>query len=105
MTLPLLSIGGRGVISVVGNIVPADVKALCDAFDAGNLASARDLHYKLFALGRDLLGLASNPIPIKAAMAMLGRDTGDVRLPLVSLEKPLADKLRQVLMAYGLQPR
>jgi 4-hydroxy-tetrahydrodipicolinate synthase len=105
MTLPLLSIGGRGVISVVGNIVPADVKALCDAFDAGNIASARDLHYKLFALGRDLLGLASNPIPIKAAMAMLGRDTGDVRLPLVSLEPPLADKLRQVLTAYGLQPR
>lgn len=105
MTLPLLAIGGRGAISVVGNIVPADVKALCDAFDAGNLASARDLHYKLFALGRDLLGLASNPIPIKAAMAMLGRDTGDVRLPLVSLEPPLADKLRQVLTAYGLQPR
>jgi 4-hydroxy-tetrahydrodipicolinate synthase len=105
MTLPLLSIGGRGVISVVGNIVPADVKALCDAFDAGNLANARDLHYKLFALGRDLLGLASNPIPIKAAMAMLGRDTGDVRLPLVNLERPLADKLRQVLAAYGLHPR
>jgi 4-hydroxy-tetrahydrodipicolinate synthase len=105
MTLPLLAIGGRGVISVMGNIVPADVKALCDAFDAGNLARARDLHYKLFALGRDLLGLASNPIPIKAAMAMLGRDTGDVRLPLVNLEKPLADKLRQVLTAYGLQPR
>ena len=102
MTLPLLSIGGRGVISVVGNIVPADMKALCDAFDAGDLVKARALHHKLFALGRDLLGLASNPIPIKAAMAMLGRDTGDVRLPLVSLEKPLADKLRQVLTAYGL---
>ena len=105
MTLPLLSIGGRGVISVVGNIVPADMKALCDAFDAGDLVKARALHHKLFALGRDLLGLASNPIPIKAAMAMLGRDTGDVRLPLVSLEKPLADKLRQVLTAYGLQSR
>ena len=104
MTLPLLSIGGRGVISVVGNIVPADMKALCDAFDAGDLAKARALHHKLFALGRDLLGLASNPIPIKAAMAMLGRDTGDVRLPLVSLEMPLADRLRQVLTAYGLQP-
>ena len=105
MTLPLLAIGGRGVVSVVGNIVPADMKALCDAFDAGDLAQAQALHHKLFALGRDLLGLASNPIPIKAAMAMLGRDTGDVRLPLVSLEKPLADKLRQVLTAYGLSPR
>jgi 4-hydroxy-tetrahydrodipicolinate synthase len=105
MTLPLLAIGGRGVISVVGNIVPADMKALCDAFDAGDLARARALHHKLFGLCRDLLGLASNPIPIKAAMAMLGRDTGDVRLPLVSLEPPLAAKLRQVLVAYGLDVR
>ena len=105
MTLPLLAIGGRGVISVVGNIVPADMKALCDAFDAGDLVRARALHHKLFGLGRDLLGLASNPIPIKAAMAMLGRDTGDVRLPLVSLEAPLAARLRQVLVAYGLDVR
>ena len=102
LTLPLLSIGGRGVISVVGNIVPADMKALLDAFDAGDLARARALHHKLFALCRDLLGLASNPIPIKAAMAMLGRDTGDVRLPLVPLEAPLAAKLRDVLATYGL---
>ena len=104
MTLPLLAIGGRGVVSVVGNLVPADMKALIDAFDAGNLAEAQALHYRLFTLCRDLLGLASNPIPIKAAMAMLGRDTGDVRLPLVNLEKPLADKLRGVLRSYGLQP-
>jgi 4-hydroxy-tetrahydrodipicolinate synthase len=63
------------------------------------------LHHKLFGLCRDLLGLASNPIPIKAAMAMLGRDTGDVRLPLVSLEPPLAARLRQVLVGYGLDVR
>ena len=72
------------------------------AFDTGNLAAARALHMKLFGLCRDLLGLASNPIPIKAAMAMLGRDTGDVRLPLVPLEPPLAVKLRAALAAYGL---
>ena len=102
MTLPLLSIGGRGVISVVGNLVPADMKALIDAFDQGDLAAARRLHAKLFTLCRDLLGLASNPIPIKAAMAMLGRDSGEVRLPLVRLEQPLADKLRGVLADYGL---
>jgi 4-hydroxy-tetrahydrodipicolinate synthase len=78
------------------------MKALCDAFDAGDLATARALHLKLFTLGRDLLGLASNPIPIKAAMAMLGRDTGDVRLPLVPLEPLLAARLRDVLAAYGL---
>ena len=103
MTLPLLAIGGRGVISVVGNVVPGDMKALCDAFDAGDLARARTLHHKLFALGRDLLGLASNPIPIKAALAMLGRDTGEVRLPLVPLEPALATKLARVLTAYGLR--
>jgi 4-hydroxy-tetrahydrodipicolinate synthase len=62
-------------------------------------------HHRLFGLCRDLLGLASNPIPIKAAMAMLGRDTGDVRLPLVPLEAPLAAKLRQALESYGLAVR
>ena len=105
MTLPLLAIGGRGVISVVGNLVPSDMKALCDAFDEGDLAAARAWHRKLFGLCRDLLGLASNPIPIKAALAMLGRDTGEVRLPLVPLEPPLAARLRQVLEAYGLPLR
>jgi 4-hydroxy-tetrahydrodipicolinate synthase len=105
MTLPLLAVGGRGVVSVVGNLVPADMKALCDAFDAGDLARARVLHLKLFSLCRDLLGLASNPIPIKAAMAMVGRDTGEIRLPLVPLEPALSDKLRGVLAAYGLPLR
>jgi 4-hydroxy-tetrahydrodipicolinate synthase len=105
MTLPLLALGGRGVVSVVGNLVPADMKALCDAFDAGDLARARVLHLKLFSLCRDLLGLASNPIPIKAAMAMVGRDTGEIRLPLVPLEPALSDKLRGVLAAYGLPLR
>jgi 4-hydroxy-tetrahydrodipicolinate synthase len=102
MTLPLLAVGGRGVVSVVGNLVPGDMKALCDAFAAGDLAKARSLHIKLFGLCRDLLGLASNPIPIKAAMAMVGRDTGDIRLPLVPLEPQLAEKLRGLLTAYGL---
>jgi 4-hydroxy-tetrahydrodipicolinate synthase len=105
MTLPLLAIGGRGVISVVGNLVPADMKALCDSFDAGDLAAARAWHLKLFTLCRDLLGLASNPIPIKAALAMMGRDTGDVRLPLVPLEPAHADKLRRAIVDYGLRPQ
>ena len=102
MTLPLLAIGGRGVVSVVGNIVPADMKALIDAFDAGNLGEAQRLHKQLFTLGRELLGLASNPIPIKAAMKMVGRDTGDVRLPLVPLEPEPASRLHRLLADYGL---
>jgi len=102
MTLPLLAIGGRGVVSVVGNIVPDDMKALCAAFDGGDLAGARRLHARLFGLCRDLLGLASNPIPIKAALAMLGRDSGEIRLPLVPLEPAHAARLRELLRGYGL---
>ncbi len=102
MTLPLLAVGGRGVVSVVGNLVPADMKALVAAFDAGDLGEAQRLHAKLFNLGRELLGLASNPIPIKAALKMVGRDTGEVRLPLVPLEAAAADRLRTLLADYGL---
>lgn len=95
MTLPLLAIGARGVISVVGNIVPADMLALINAFESGDMPTARRLHFQLFSLCRDLLGLASNPIPIKSAMAMIGRDSGDVRLPLVCLEPAAASQTRQ----------
>jgi 4-hydroxy-tetrahydrodipicolinate synthase len=75
VTLPLMALGGRGVISVIGNIVPQDMIAMCQAFDAGNMAEARRLHYKTFTLARDMLSLATNPIPIKAAMQMLVRDS------------------------------
>ena len=102
MTLPLLAVGGRGVVSVVGNLVPGDMKALLDAFEGGNLAEAQRLHRQLFSLGRELLGLASNPIPIKAAMKMVGRDTGEVRLPLVPLDAEPAARLQRLLADYGL---
>ncbi len=102
LTLPLLSLGGRGVVSVVGNLVPADVIAMIRAFDAGDLAAARRLHYQLFPLCRDMLGLATNPIPIKAAMQMLGRDTGELRMPLTRLTAAEEAKLRKTLAAYGL---
>jgi 4-hydroxy-tetrahydrodipicolinate synthase len=102
LTLPLMSIGGRGVISVVGNIVPKDMLALVQAFDAGKVAEAQSWHRKLFPLCRDLLGLATNPIPIKAAMKLLGRDTGELRLPMTPLDAPNEGKLRKTLSAYGL---
>ena len=102
LTLPLMSIGGRGVVSVVGNIVPRDMIALCQAFDAGNIAEAQKWHHKLFPLCRDMLGLATNPIPIKAAMKMLGRDTGELRLPMTTLDHEGEAKLRKSLAAYGL---
>src|SRR5262249_45458870 len=86
LTLPLMSIGGRGVVSVVGNIVPRDVKALTAAFDKGQIEDAQRWHRKLFPLCRDMLGVATNPIPIKAAMKLLGRDTGELRLPMCPLD-------------------
>jgi 4-hydroxy-tetrahydrodipicolinate synthase len=102
LTLPLLSIGGRGVISVVGNIVPRDMKALVTAFDAGRIAEAQEWHRKLFPLCRDMLGVATNPIPIKAAMQLLGRAPGDLRLPLCPLDAAGEARVRQTLQAYGL---
>jgi 4-hydroxy-tetrahydrodipicolinate synthase len=102
LTLPLMSIGGRGVISVVGNVVPKDMLALVKAFDAGNIAEAQRWHRKLFPLCRDMLGLATNPIPIKAAMKLLGRDNGELRLPMTSLDSASEARLRKTLSAYGL---
>jgi 4-hydroxy-tetrahydrodipicolinate synthase len=102
LTLPLLAIGARGVISVVGNIVPRDMIALVQAFDGGDVAAALDWHRKLFPLCRDMLGLATNPIPIKAAMRLLGRDTGDMRMPMTPLDAPSEARLRATLGRHGL---
>jgi 4-hydroxy-tetrahydrodipicolinate synthase len=102
LTLPLLSIGGRGVVSVVGNLVPRDVQALIRAFEAGRLAEAQEWHRRLFPLCRDLLGVAVNPIPIKTAMKLLGRGTGELRLPLCSLDAAGEARVRESLRGYGL---
>jgi 4-hydroxy-tetrahydrodipicolinate synthase len=102
LTLPLMSIGGRGVVSVVGNIVPRDMKALVAAFDAGRVDEARQWHRKLFPLCRDMLGVATNPTPIKAAMKLLGRDSGELRLPMCPLDAANETRVRQTLKSYGL---
>ncbi|TWT34456.1 4-hydroxy-tetrahydrodipicolinate synthase [Blastopirellula retiformator] len=101
MTIPMMSVGGEGVISVVGNIVPQDLVAMVKAMAAGNLAEAQERHFKLFGLCRELLGLSTNPIPIKAAMKMLGRDTGELRLPMTNLEASEETQLRATLTKYG----
>jgi 4-hydroxy-tetrahydrodipicolinate synthase len=103
LTLPLMSIGGRGVISVVGNIVPRDMKALVTAFAAGRIREAQEWHFKLFPLCRDLLGMATNPIPIKTAMKLLGRDSGELRLPMCALDAAGEARLRKTLTDYGLK--
>ncbi|MBI2477872.1 MAG: 4-hydroxy-tetrahydrodipicolinate synthase [Planctomycetia bacterium] len=102
LTLPFMSVGGEGVISVVGNIVPKDMIALVEAYNAGDAVKAREWHFKLFALCRDMLGIATNPIPVKAALEMLGRDTGDLRLPMTPLDEQGQQKLHATLLAYGL---
>lgn len=102
LTLPLLSVGGEGVISVVGNVVPKDMIAMLNAWNKGDIAGAIKWHHKLFQLCRDMLGLSTNPIPIKAAMKMLGRDTGELRLPMTALDAAAEAKLRKTLVNYGL---
>jgi len=102
LTLPIASVGGKGVISVVANIVPADVKAMTDLILEGDLVSARQWHNKLFALCKNLLSLATNPIPIKAAMSMLNLAPEELRLPMVPMEESKKAVLRQTLRDYGL---
>ena len=102
ITLPLMSLGGSGVVSVAGNVVPVDVKAMVSAFQAGDLQKAQELHHKLFPLCRDMLGLSTNPIPVKAAMALVGKDCGGVRLPLTPLNDSELESLKKTLADYGL---
>ena len=102
LTLPIASVGGKGVISVVANIVPADVKAMTDLILEGDFTSALKWHKKLFTLCRDMLGLATNPIPVKAAMAMLNMAPEELRLPMTPLDERTKAVLRQTLKEYGL---
>ncbi len=104
LTLPLMSVGGRGVVSVVGNLVPRDLQALVRAFAAVRLEEAQRWHRKLFPLCRDLLGIATNPIPVKTAMKLLGTITGEMRLPLCEPDAAGEERVRRALAAYGLLP-
>ena len=102
MTLPIASVGGKGVVSVVANIVPADVKAMTDLILEGDFTQALKWHKKLFTLCRNLLSLATNPIPIKAAMAMLDMAPEEMRLPLVAMDESKKTALEEILGEYGL---
>lgn len=102
LTLPMMSVGARGVVSVVGNLVPSDVMELIASVEANDWSRARALHLKLFPLCRDLLGLAANPIPVKTALALLGRGNGEMRLPLLPPDERGRDLLSRTLTRYGL---
>jgi len=102
LTLPIAAVGGKGVISVVANIVPVDVKALTDAILEGDFATAQRWHNKLFRLSKAMLSMATNPIPIKAAMSLLQMASDEMRLPMVPLSDSKKEQLRQILADYGL---
>lgn len=102
LTLPILSIGGKGVISVVSNIVPQDVEEMVRSYLAGRVEVARRMHLKMFPLIKALF-VETNPIPVKAAMNFLGMAGGIPRLPLCPLSKENESILRRALTDYGLQ--
>ncbi len=101
LTLPVLSIGGTGIISVVANIVPRDVADLVAEFEKGNFSKARQLHYKLLPLIKAVF-LETNPIPIKTAMGLLGMCAPDLRLPMCEMSEENQEKLKKALKEYGL---
>ena len=101
LTLPLMSIGGKGVISVLSNIIPEQVKALTAAGLKGDYLTARKLHLRLFPLFKGMF-VETNPIPIKTAMAMAGLDTGELRLPLCELTDANRAGLQALLRENGL---
>jgi 4-hydroxy-tetrahydrodipicolinate synthase len=101
LTLPLMAIGGKGVISVVSNLLPDKVKAITDPALRNDFNEARAAHLALFPLLKACLSLATNPIPIKTAMAIAGRDTGDLRLPLCEMDDTARQSMEQTLRDVG----
>jgi 4-hydroxy-tetrahydrodipicolinate synthase len=101
LTLPILAIGGVGIISVVANIVPKDVAELVAEFQRGNLKRAQELHYKLFPLIKAMF-IETNPIPVKTAMGLMGLCSADLRLPMCPISEQNLELLKKALRDYGL---
>lgn len=101
LTLPLLAIGGKGVISVIANIVPADLKEMITEFEKGNIEGARKIHYRLLPLIKAMF-IETNPAPVKTAMELMGMIGGELRLPLCPMKDANVEKLKKVLRDYGL---
>ena len=100
LTLPMMAVGAKGVISVASNVMPAEVTAMTKAALDGDYAAAKAMHQRLFPLFRDLF-LESNPIPVKAALADLGLIAEEYRLPLCEMAAASRDKLRLTLKSLG----
>ena len=101
LTLPILSLGGKGVVSVAANIVPGDTARLVDSFLKGDTSGAVRLHHKLFPLCKAMF-IETNPIPVKTAMRLLGRLNGELRMPLCEMSKENETRLGKALRDYGL---
>lgn len=100
-TLPILSLGGVGVISVVANLLPQETTQLVKAWLEGEVERARELHYKLLPLFKAMF-IETNPIPVKTAMAKLKMVSKEWRPPLGEMEKKNEEKLEEILNKYGL---
>lgn len=100
-TLPILSLGGKGVISVLANLLPQAVHRMCADYLSGNTEDARNAFLKNLEL-MDALFMDVNPVPVKSAMRMVKMDCGDCRLPLAPMSGEAEEKLRGVLKKYGL---
>ena len=96
LTLPMISVGAQGVVSVVSNLVPDRVSALCREALAGRFETALEIHREIAPLTKALF-VETNPIPVKAAMKILGRDTGAIRLPMTPASASTIEKLKQVI--------
>lgn len=102
LTIPMMSVGAEGIVSVVANLVPRDMADLVQHAMDGDYTAAGEAHRRLFMLCNNMLGLATNPIPVKSAMAMVGRDSGEMRLPMTPLESDLVKRLETTLAEFGL---
>lgn len=101
LTLPVMSIGGAGIISVVANIIPADVASMCEAFLKGDIKKAEELHYKMLSLVKAMF-IETNPIPVKTAMGLMKMIDPEMRLPLCEMLPENKEKLIKELKAYKL---
>ncbi|HEY6972838.1 MAG TPA: 4-hydroxy-tetrahydrodipicolinate synthase [Nitrospiraceae bacterium] len=101
LTLPMMAVGGKGVITVTANIVPADMANLVKAFAEGNIEGARRIHFKLSPLFAALF-YETNPIPVKEALGMMGKIDPELRLPLCAMATDTREKLARVLKDMGL---
>ena len=100
--VPILALGGKGVISVLSNVAPRETHEICAKFFAGDIAGSRELQLKAIPLINALFSEV-NPIPVKKAVSLMGMEDGGLRMPLTEMEEANAQKLAQAMRAFGIQ--